>query len=70
MTEVVCISDPSSGWGPVMLDMSIRATIDRILQLPDLVGPQIKSKIAHQDAVPRRCTRITDEHGANDNVPM
>ncbi|KAI6128875.1 hypothetical protein EDD16DRAFT_1545845, partial [Pisolithus croceorrhizus] len=46
--------------------MSIRAAIDRILQLPDLVGAQVKPKVAHQDAVPCRDTRMTDEYGAND----
>lgn len=48
--------------------MSIRAAIDRILQLPDLVGAQVKPKVAHQGAVPCRGTRITDEHGASDKV--
>lgn len=51
-----------------MLDMSIRAAIDRILQLPDLVGAQVKPKVAHQGAVPCRGTRITDEHGASGKV--
>ncbi|KIK24058.1 hypothetical protein PISMIDRAFT_678548, partial [Pisolithus microcarpus 441] len=32
--------------------MSIRAAIDRILQLPDLVGAQVKPKVVHQGAVP------------------
>ncbi|KAI6120002.1 hypothetical protein EDD16DRAFT_908532 [Pisolithus croceorrhizus] len=50
--------------------MSIRAAIDRILQLPDLVGAQVKPKVAHQDAVPSRGTRTTDEYGTKDKVPM
>lgn len=50
-----------------MLDMSIRAAIDRILQLPDLVGAQA---VTHKDTVPcggaRTANDSSDEYGTND----
>ncbi|KAI5998322.1 hypothetical protein F5J12DRAFT_849661 [Pisolithus orientalis] len=47
--------------------MSIRAAIDRILQLPDLVGAQA---VTHKDTVPcggaRTANDSSDEYGTND----
>lgn len=52
-----------------MLDMSIRAAIDRILQLPDLVGAQA---VTHKDTVPcggaKTANDSSDEYGTNDQV--